>query len=60
MRVVVHWANRALFEVDFNRHHLAIVRENAAGYAIAQIFKRGFFMENKHPAVLFYVETVFH
>ncbi len=53
VRVVVHRADSALFEVHLNGHHFAIVRENAAGYAIAQIFKGGFFMKNKHQAILF-------
>jgi hypothetical protein len=30
----------------------AVVRQNAAGYAIAEVFKGGVFMENKHRAIL--------
>jgi hypothetical protein len=36
------------------------VRQNAAGYAIAEVFKGGVFMENKHRAVLLLNETLFH
>lgn len=59
MRVVMHRANRALLEIHFHRHHPAVVRQNTTRHAVAQILKRGLFMENKHIFALLCNETLF-
>jgi hypothetical protein len=48
----MHWTDGSGVEIDLYGHHVATVRKNTTGHAIAQIFKGGLVMKNKHPAVL--------
>ncbi|MDU2544458.1 MAG: hypothetical protein E7D33_29105 [Klebsiella sp.] len=50
--MVMHRADGAGGKIHLHGHHFSVVGQNAAGYAIAEVFKGGVFMENKHRAVL--------
>ncbi len=52
VRVVMHWADGAGGKIYLHGHHFAVMGQNAAGYAIAKVFKGGVFMENKHLPIL--------
>ncbi|MNV00067.1 hypothetical protein D3C71_902230 [compost metagenome] len=60
VRMVVHWADRALFKVNFYRHHFAVVRQNTTRHAIAQILKPRLFVENKHRCSVLIVKHCFN
>ncbi len=52
VRMVMHRADGAGGKIHLHGHHFAVVGQNAAGYAIAEVFKGGVFMKNKHRAIL--------
>ena len=52
VRMVMHRADGAGGKIHLHGHHFAVVGQNAAGYAIAEVFKGGVFMKNKHLAIL--------